>query len=317
MAFKLLKGTMAEKLMRDTEKLMGGEEEDSIVRPSDPCDAAAALASEEVLKTKAAHMLRTMDTVEDLYAAWGRGDFWIVSPCRSVAVPGRTMEGTRLTIQKKPASKFAPKGNAEALNAHYEFTIRTPGTPPRWREYDEEIAALFWKLDAAVVAAMKATTKTKVKAKDSEAPTSTAGSDLTLLGLAADDAVLEEALDLALSIFFYWVNFGPLSRGSAACGYAIFVAVLAALNVEVSLPWLKKGVQLDWEAILRPTPQAFIAAVKPALRPKIKHVVSRPAAADDGDEQEITSDLLSGVPPLSEALPTLRGALAALNANSA
>ena len=72
--------------MRDTEKLMGGEEEDSIIRPSDPCDAAAALASEEVLKTKAAHMLRTMDTVEDLYAAWGRGDFWIVSPCRSVAV---------------------------------------------------------------------------------------------------------------------------------------------------------------------------------------------------------------------------------------
>ena len=129
--------------------------------------------------------------------------------------------------------------------------------------------------------------------------------------------MLEDALDLALSIFFYWVNFGPLSRGSAACGYAIFVAVLAALNVEVSLPWLKKGVQLDWEAILRPTPQAFIAAVKPALRPKIKHVVSRPAAADDGDEQEITSDLLSGVPPLSEALPTLRGALAALNANSA
>ena len=42
----------------------------------------------------------------------------VVTPCHSIACPGRTMEGTRLTIQYKH-----PNG--------YEYTIRTPGTPSR------------------------------------------------------------------------------------------------------------------------------------------------------------------------------------------
>ena len=155
---------------------------------------------------------------------------------------------------------------------------------------------------------------------------------------------LDDALDVALSVFFYWVNFGPLSRGSAACGYAILVAVLAALNVEITITsddvvddddtavarstkgsakikggakfkgnssgsgsgqhWLPRGVQLDWEAILRPTPRAFIAEVKPKLRPRLRPL---PPSAD----------LLAAVPLLDDALPTLRDALAALNAGSA
>lgn len=44
---------------------------------------------------------------------------------------------TRLTIVASP-----PEG--------FEFTIRTPGTPARWRQYDEELCAVWGKLTAAV-----------------------------------------------------------------------------------------------------------------------------------------------------------------------
>lgn len=32
----------------------------------------------------------------------------------------------------------------------FEFTIRTPGTPARWRQYEEELCAVWGKLTAAV-----------------------------------------------------------------------------------------------------------------------------------------------------------------------
>lgn len=38
------------------------------------------------------------------------------------------MEGTRLTLVKVPHQPDA-----------YEFSIRTPVTPPRWQEYDAEL----------------------------------------------------------------------------------------------------------------------------------------------------------------------------------
>lgn len=44
---------------------------------------------------------------------------------------------TRLTIVES-----TPEG--------FEFTIRTPGTPARWRQYDEELCAVWGKLTAAV-----------------------------------------------------------------------------------------------------------------------------------------------------------------------
>ena len=49
----------------------------------------------------AVQAVKAMTSLEELYSAWGKGDFWMVSPCHSTALPGRTMEGTRLTVQKK------------------------------------------------------------------------------------------------------------------------------------------------------------------------------------------------------------------------
>ena len=43
------------------------------------------------------------------------------------------MEGTRVTVVR--------------TGAGHDFSIRTPGTPPRWREYEAEMEAA-WKVGA-------------------------------------------------------------------------------------------------------------------------------------------------------------------------
>merc|ERR1711991_287852 len=61
----------------------------------------------------------------DVYSVM-RKDFWVVTPCRKTSDSSKVMEGTRLTVQY-----VDPEG--------FEFSIRTPGTPPRWKIYDEEL----------------------------------------------------------------------------------------------------------------------------------------------------------------------------------
>lgn len=66
--------------------------------------------------------------------------------------------------------------------------------------------------------------------------------------------------DVIWTMFYYWCNFGPLSRGSAACGYVVAQGLMLAMGMR---PGRRKGgVQLDWEAILTPTPQAFLKTVR-------------------------------------------------------
>lgn len=67
-----------------------------------------------------------------LLDATGRA-VWADTPCRSRAVPGRVMEGTRLTLQRS-----RPTG--------VEFTIRTPGLPDRWLKMDFELESLWDRL---------------------------------------------------------------------------------------------------------------------------------------------------------------------------
>ncbi len=81
---------------------------------------------------------------------WGR-DFWCVTPCSSSVEKGaagspgfdkeghKLLEGTRLTIQAVP-----PEG--------FEFSIRTPGTPPRWLDFERELAHVWSQLEDAVAA---------------------------------------------------------------------------------------------------------------------------------------------------------------------
>ena len=47
---------------------------------------------------------------------------------------------------------------------------------------------------------------------------------------------LDQYIELALQLFFYWVNFAPLSRGSAACGYILMVSALVAVGLTIAEP---------------------------------------------------------------------------------
>jgi hypothetical protein len=76
-----------------------------------------------------AKQVEKVQTLKEMYEVMKR-DFWVVTPCHSTATPGKIMEGTRLTLQYVP-----PEG--------FEYSIRTPGTPPRWIDYDLELAHCF------------------------------------------------------------------------------------------------------------------------------------------------------------------------------
>jgi hypothetical protein len=42
---------------------------------------------------------------------------------------------------------------------------------------------------------------------------------------AATPPSAETVTDLACRVYFYWCNFGALSRGTAACGYMALIAI--------------------------------------------------------------------------------------------
>jgi hypothetical protein len=56
--------------------------------------------------------------------------YWVSTRCDSIAFQGRRLEGTRITTQNMGKTGF-------------DFAIRTPCTPSRWEEYDEEMSAAW------------------------------------------------------------------------------------------------------------------------------------------------------------------------------
>jgi tetratricopeptide (TPR) repeat protein len=187
-----------------------------------------------------------------LVRAMGR-DFWVVTRCESRARPGAVMEGTRLTMQL-----------LDAQLQTYEVSIRTPGTPQRWEQFDAEMRHHFAELCRAA------------RANETGA-----------------------AVAAAHRLAFYWYNFMPLSRGTAASGLCVLHAMLLAVGVERRAP-VPPGMQVDWEAILRPSPDDFVAAL------------SGWRASDAP-----VSDAIAQLPPFNEVLPTLRHVLVAANATDA
>lgn len=186
---------------------------------------------------------------KELTRAVGR-DFWVVTRCESRARPGAVMEGTRLTMQL-----------LDAELGTYEVSIRTPGTPHRWAQFDAEMQHHFAELCRAA------------RARDTPA-----------------------AVAAAHRLAFYWYNFMPLSRGTAASGLCVLHAMLLAVGVERRAP-VPLRMQVDWEAILRASPDEFVAAL-----------------ADWSVSDAPVSDALLQLPLVTDVLPTLRHVLTAVNA---
>jgi len=193
--------------------------------------------------------LKHIDNCRELHSLIRR-DFWVTTPCHSISRPGIILEGTRLTIQYVP-----PEG--------YEFSIRTPGTPPRWKEYENEMDYVYKLLVAEVT---------------------------------ADVLDLDKVSEWILTLTFYWYNFMPLSRGTAAVGFICLLGMFLAIGIEISQQ-VPKGQQVDWEGILGPKPQDFIDSLKPWLYPARK-----------------ATEVLNTLPSVSKTFPTIRSRIQAMNA---
>ena len=136
------------------------------------------------------------------------------------------LEGTRLTVQDRP-----PEG--------VDVSIRTPLTPSRWSGYHLEMQAAWEHVcDVAV----------------------------PLLAARGDGPPNDAFVNAVLRITFFWYNFMPLTRGSAAVGWTFLMALLLACGFEVDSQ-APDGISLDWEAILTPSPYDFIAATRTWLLP--------------------------------------------------
>jgi hypothetical protein len=172
--------------------------------------------------------MKAVDSAKDLselFKLVGR-DFWVVTPCNSTHEKGKDLDGTRLTLQKQGTYG-------------YDFSIRTPGTPSRWADYDAEMAAAWQAL--------------------CDAYCNKAYGSLEL-------SELENVRDCVLRLSFYWYNFMPLARGTAVVGYITLLGLFLAANMKVTSS-IPKNLQLDWEAILAPSLLTFNEAVRPWLYP--------------------------------------------------
>ncbi|KAK4777177.1 hypothetical protein SAY86_005865 [Trapa natans] len=123
----------------------------------------------------------------------------------------------------------------------FDFAIRTPCTPARWEDFDAEMQAAWENICNTFCGENYAST---------------------------DFDVLVNTRDAILRMTYYWYNFMPLARGTAAVGFIVLLGLLLAANMEFtgSIP---KGLQVDWEAILNFDPSAFIDSVKSWLYPSL------------------------------------------------
>ncbi|GAB4814575.1 hypothetical protein N2152v2_001621 [Parachlorella kessleri] len=258
-------------------------------------------------------------TAGDMWQALGK-DAWVVVPIESSQRSGHSMEGTRLTVVKlgkegAPAeddeASYVPavglangvQGEAPAAPAAivppkprpqpdaYEFSIRTPVTPVRWKDYDEELAGVFEGLVAALT-----------------------------------QGDLHAVADQAMRFAYYWYNFMPLARGSAFCGYVSLLGAFLAAGAPVRAR-MPKSYQTDWEAILSTSPSQFIASVSawmlpPELRAGGSNGNCNAASSGDGGGSSSSEGRALPPPPIKPlgelpsvvgVLDTMRKRLEALN----
>lgn len=218
--------------------------------------------------------LRTLRGVDD----------YVVSPCNGTV--GGVLEGTRLTLQDRP-----PEG--------VELSIRTPLTPDRWAQYATEMQGVWAHL--CKIGADHFRAGGGVGSDGGAQASVEAGGSVGVehRGLADTLAPSEHQLvDAALRLTFYWFNFMPLTRGTAATGWAMLMALLLAFGIEVadSPP---TGMCVDWEAILTPDPTDFADAVRPWLlascRRPMQPVQNLPSVSSTfGTVQDMLEALIMG-----------------------
>lgn len=178
--------------------------------------------------------IKSAVSCSDLYNIIGE-NFWVATTCESTAFEGPVAcTRKRLEGTRITVQKMDSKG--------FDFAIRTPCTPSRWNEFDTEMA-MAWQTLCNVYCS-------------------------EVYG-SADISMLDKVKDAILRITYYWYNFMPLARGTSAVGYTVLLGLFLACNMEVTGN-IPSGIQVDWEAILTPTPDAFMGSVKSWLYPLLR-----------------------------------------------
>ena len=214
----------------------------------------------------------------ELYKVMGR-DFWVVSPCYRLTDPTKYLEGTRLTMIFKQ-----PDG--------VEFTTRMPGLPDRYKEYAIEMKYVFEKLKIAI-------NKEKRTGND----------DNGNIVHQRSKENEKEIGDLILTIFYLWVTFAPLTRGSAATGYAALYALFLAADMPIqSGP--PSGVQADFEAFLEPKVDVFIRVIREKWLDKDGGVIGYSRSDNESDMNIMKWDT---IPKVADVITTPRELIEALN----
>lgn len=186
-------------------------------------DRAIFLTDIEKLKK-----IEVASSCSDLYNIVGE-TYWVATRCDSIAFQGRRLEGTRITTQNVGKTGF-------------DFAIRTPCTPSRWEEYQEEMTAA-WEAICEIYCSDPNPTR--------------------------DSNALDAVKAAILRMTYYWYNFMPLSRGTSAVGYVVLLGLFLAAGMDITAS-IPPGVQVDWEALLSSDPDTFVDAVKPWLYPSVK-----------------------------------------------
>ena len=167
-------------------------------------------------------------TYQDIYHAVNQS-FWVKLAVRSTIRPQEFLGGTDLVLKT-----IIPEG--------YAFAIRTPFESNRAQRFDEELNEAFQRyIDVLLLHLDKKSLKKKKKKN-------------------------KKYLDLlnkhTLEIFYYWINLGATTRGTAAIGYALLYAALLASDRRMTGK-MPANRQLDWEALLHAEPEAFFKAAQP------------------------------------------------------
>ncbi|VVB09911.1 unnamed protein product [Arabis nemorensis] len=187
-------------------------------------DEVIDLSSDEKIQ-----QIMCAETCAELHKIVGE-DFWVATWCESTVSEGKRLEGTRITCIQKEG------------RLGYDFAIRTPCTPGRWSDFDEEMTSAWEALCNAYC-----------------------GENYGSIDLDT----LETVRDSILRMTYYWYNFMPLTRGTAVTGFVVLLGLLLAANMEFTEN-IPKGLQIDWEAILNVEPSSFVGSVKSWLYPSLK-----------------------------------------------
>ena len=118
------------------------------------------------------------------------------------------LDGTRLVV--------APDGKGA-----YDFSICSPSTPERFTQYEVEMEKSFGKLIDALVGYFHPSSSSS---GSSSPGSSSSNSDEN------NEEKKETIIKLSLELFYYWVNFAPLTRGTSATGYASFLSFVILLD---------------------------------------------------------------------------------------